>query len=167
METEGGSRDIVRCFGATSSVDLADEQRQQWRAEHLAIPGTGHLHFHALPSDDSLGEQLARRVAQDPTDARLHVARVNHHVLADDAEQLFAALVDVFFAFGPTGKGLRERLLNGARRQLGPQRTAQLEPYLATGMSPRTVVHWCNGSMLSSGVTGETDIVRPTSGAPR
>ncbi len=167
MENEGGSRDIVRCFGATRPVDLVDEQRQQWRAEHLAIPGTGHIHFNALPSEDTLADQLARRVAQDPSDARLHVARVNHHVLADDAEQLFAALVDVFFAFGPTGTGLRERLLNGARRQIGPQRAAQLEPYLATGLSPRTAIHGCRGSMLSQGVTGETEIVRPTSGDRR
>ena len=62
METEGGSRDIVRCFGATRPVDLAEEQRQQWRAEYLAIPGTGHIHFTALPSEDSVADQLARRV---------------------------------------------------------------------------------------------------------
>ncbi len=41
METEGGSRDIVRCFGATRTIDRMEEQRQQWREEHLAIPGTG------------------------------------------------------------------------------------------------------------------------------
>lgn len=165
METEGGSRDIVRCFGATRTIDRMEEQRQQWREEHLAIPGTGHIHFVALPSEDSIGDQLARRVAQDPSDARLHVARVNHHVIAEDADQTYAALVDVFFAFGESGQGLRERLLNGARRVIGPQRTALLEPFLATGMRPSTSLPLCPGSMLSCGVTGETDIVRPSAGA--
>ncbi len=167
METEGGSRDIVRCFGATRPVDLAEEQRQQWRAEYLAIPGTGHIHFTALPSEDSVADQLARRVAQDPTDARLHVARVNHHVIAEDGDQIYAALVDAFFAFGASGKGLRERLLNGARRQIGAQRAALLEPFVATGLGVRTSLPLCAGSMLSNGVTGETDIVRPTAGARR
>ena len=164
MDTDGASRDIVRCFGATRAVDLVDDQRQQWRAEHLAIPGTGHIQFHALPSEDTLEDQLARRVAQDPTDARLHVSRVNHHVLADNGDELFAALVDAFFAFGESGKGLRERLLNGARRQIGAQRAAELEPYVATGLSPRTPLRQCAGSMLSNGVTGDTDIVRFTVG---
>ncbi|HNJ97176.1 MAG TPA: hypothetical protein PLV13_03565 [Ilumatobacteraceae bacterium] len=165
METEGGSRDIVRCFGAVRTIDRAEEQRQQWRSEHLAIPGTGHIHFVALPSEDPLSDQLARRVAQDPSDARLHVARVNHHVIAEDAEQTYAALVDVFFAFGESGRGLRERLLNGARRVIGPHRAALLDPFVATGMLPSTSLPLCPGSMLSNGVTGETDIVRLSSGA--
>ena len=165
MEIEGGSRDIVRCFGATRTVDRVEEQRQQWREEHLAIPGTGHIHFVALPTEDPLSDQLARRVAHDPSDARLHVARVNHHVIAEDAEQAYAALVDVFFAFGESGQGLRERLLNGARRVIGPHRAALLEPYVAHGMRPSTSLPLCPGSMLSQGVTGDTDIVRLSPGA--
>ena len=67
---------------------------------------------------DSVAGQLARRVAGDPTDARLHVARVNHHIVEDEPDGIFAALVDVFFAFGDSGAGLRARLLDGARRQI-------------------------------------------------
>ncbi len=165
MENEGGSTDIVRMLGAVRTSDRLDEQHQQWRAEHLSIPGTGHIHFVALPSEDSISDQLARRVAHDPGDARLHVARVNHHVLSEDAEQVYAALVDVFYAFGASGKGLRERLLNGARRLIGPARVALLEPYLATGLTLRTPLPLCTGSMLSHGVTGDTDLVRPIAGA--
>lgn len=132
----------------------------QWRSEFLAVPGTGHLRVAMLPSDDSPATQLARRVAADPTDARLHVARVNHHVLADDANQVYAALVDAFLAFGTAGVGLRRRLLEGARRLVGVQRAAFLDKHVATGLSPSTPFPYCPGSVLSCGATGSTDLVR-------
>jgi len=162
MGNEAGSRDIVRRAGAPAMVaDTSSGQREQWRAEHLAIPGTGHIHFTALPSEDDVADQLARRVAGDPTDARLHVARVNHHVLALDADRVFAAVVDAFFAFGPTGAGLRARLLNGVRRLIGAERAAFLDAAVANGLTAKSSLPWCPGSMLSNGVTGVTDIVRP------
>ena len=162
MTVTTGSRDIVRRAGAgISASENATEQRELWRAEHLAVPGTGHIHFTALPSDDDVAGQLARRVAGDPTDARLHVARVNHHIVEDEPDGIFAALVDVFFAFGDSGAGLRARLLDGARRQIGAQRAALLQPAVAGGLRPKSSLPWCPGSMLSKGVTGSTDIVRP------
>ena len=104
MTATTGSRDIVRRAGARpASTAAASERRELWRAEHLSVPGTGHIHFTALPSDDDLAAQLARRVAADPSDARLHVARVNHHVVDGTPDGTFAALVDVFFAFGAFG----------------------------------------------------------------
>jgi hypothetical protein len=155
-----GSRDIVRRSGVSlRSDDRAAEQREQWRAEHLAVPGTGHIHVEMLPSDDDLAVQLARRVMGDPTDARLHVARVNHHFLADQPDEVFAALVDAFYAFGPGAGGLRGRLLNGVRRQIGAERARQLDAAVADGLRPSSPA-WCPGSMLSCGVTGSTDIVR-------
>lgn len=164
MDSSSGTRDIVRRLGVVNAIDRVDEQREMWRAEHLAIPGTGHIQFNALPSEDDLSDQLARRVAQDPTDARLHVARVNHHLLRDEPDGIYAALVDVFFAFGPTGTGLRTRLLSGARRQIGAERAAVLDPYVATGFSARSSLPFCPGSMLSNGATGATEIVRPMAG---
>ncbi|MDO8391366.1 MAG: hypothetical protein Q7V57_12855 [Actinomycetota bacterium] len=164
MDSSSGTRDIVRQVGVTNATDRIDEQRELWRAEHLAIPGTGHIQFNALPSDDDVSAQMARRVAQDPTDARLHVARVNHHLLRDEPNGLYAALVDVFFAFGPTGAGLRSRLLGGARRQIGAERAALLDPYVDTGLTARSSLPFCPGSMLSNGITGETAIVSLTAG---
>jgi hypothetical protein len=164
VTTTTGSRDIVRRVGATISAnDHTAEQRDLWRTEHLSVPGTGHIHFTALPSDDDLAGQLARRVAGDPTDARLHVARVNHHVVENEPDGIFAALVDAFFAFGASGVGLRARLLDGCRRQIGPDRAAQLAPAVATGLTPSSSLPFCPGSMLGRGVTGITDIVRRTS----
>jgi hypothetical protein len=162
MTATTGSRDIVRRSGAGApATKHATEQRDLWRAEHLSVPGTGHIHFTALPSDDDVARQLARRVAGDPTDARLHVARVNHHVVDDDPDAIFAALVDVFFAFGESGAGLRARLLDGARRQIGAERAALLQPAVAAGLRPTSSLPWVPGSMLSKGVTGSADIVRP------
>lgn len=166
-----GSRDIVRRSGVSLlSDDRAAQQREQWRAEHLAVPGTGHIHIEALPSEDDVAVQLARRVMGDPTDARLHVARVNHHFLAEDPDQVFAALVDAFYAFGPDANGLRARLLNGVRRQIGSDRAQRLDAAVRTGLRPSDAA-WCPGSMLSSGVTGSTDIVRqiahPSEGGTR
>ena len=162
MTATTGSRDIVRRAGARpASTAAASERRELWRAEHLSVPGTGHIHFTALPSDDDLAAQLARRVAADPSDARLHVARVNHHVVDGTPDGTFAALVDVFFAFGASGRGLRSRLLEGARRQIGATRAALLQAAIDSGLRPKSSLPWAAGSMLSNGVTGSTDIVRP------
>lgn len=162
-----GSRDIVRRSGVSLRTDdRAAQQREQWRAEHLAVPGTGHIHVEALPSDDDVAVQLARRVMEDPADARLHVARVNHHFLAEEPDRVFAALVDAFYAFGPGASGLRGRLLDGVRRQIGSDRAQRLDAVVAAGLQPSSAA-WCPGSMLSRGVTGSTDIIRraPAPGA--
>lgn len=159
--TSTGSRDIVRRAGvAAATIDRTADERAQWRAEHLAIPGTGHIHFTALPSDDNLGDQLARRVAGDPLDARLHVSRVNHHVLHGDRDRAYGAIVDVFYAFGSEAFGLRNRLFNGVRRLIGGDRATMLDHYLDAGLQPDSPVPWCPGSMLSPGATGSTTIVR-------
>lgn len=160
-----GSRDIVRRVGAAAvTVDRTAAERAQWREEHLAIPGTGHIHFTALPSEDDLADQLARRVAGDPLDARLHVSRVNHHVLHDDRDRAYGAIVDVFLAFGSGAFGLRSRLFNGVRRMIGSDRARVLDGYLEKGLRLDSPVPWCPGSMLCSGATGETSIVRRIEG---
>ena len=120
MKSGDGSRDIVNNSAVPRRSSGKDEAAlADWRAEHLAVPGTGHLRVAVITGDDSLSTQLARRVAADPGDARLHVARVNHHVLAEDGDEVFAALVDAFLAFGASGTGLRQRLLEGGRRLIG------------------------------------------------
>jgi len=163
MEEATGTRDIVRRTVATAAPvvnAVGSAALQQWREEHLAVPGTSHIRFEALPSDDDLANQMARRVASDPGDARVHVARVNHHVLERDANAAYAALVDLFLAFEQGGAGLRARLLDGGRQLIGTQRAGALDAAVATGLSPKTPVPPCPGSMLSRGVTGNTDIVR-------
>ncbi len=163
MDVTAGTRDIVRrtdLSAVAAAAAAADASMAQWRAEHLAVPGTGRIHIDLLPSEDDVTHQLARRVAQDPTDARLHVARVNHHVLILDSDGAYAALVDLYLAFGPSAAGLRTRLLDGARQLIGPERTAALEVHRATGLAVKDPMPVCTGSMLSAGVTGETDIVR-------
>ena len=160
-----GSRDIVRRAGAAAAtVDRTAAEREQWREEHLAIPGTGHIHFTALPSEDDVADQLARRVAGDPLDARLHVMRVNHHVLHDDRDRAYGAVVDVFLAFGGEALGLRTRLFNGVRRLIGSDRASVLDSYLGSGLRLDSPVPWCPGSMLCSGATGSTAIVRRVEG---
>lgn len=160
MQAGNGSRDIVIAAGAPRRSVDDGAMLDQWRAEFLAVPGTGHLKVAMLPSDDGPATQLARRVAADPSDARLHVARVNHHVLAEEGDQVYAALVDAFLAFGPSGVGLRRRLLEGARRLVGVQRAAFLDRHVADGLTPSTPLPYCPGSVLSCGVTGSTDLVR-------
>lgn len=163
MELEPGRRDLVRRIGgpaAPAAAAAGDSTLRAWREEHLAVPGTGRIRFDPLPSDDDIAHQMARRVAQDPGDARLHVARVNHHVLARDTDGVYAALLDLYLAFGASGAGLRARLLNGARQLIGPQRAAVLDRATATGLAAWTPTPPSTGSMLSRGVTGSTDIVR-------
>jgi hypothetical protein len=163
VDTTQGRREIVRRIGAAAApaVTAAGEDAlQAWRAEHLAVPGTAHIHFQLLPSDDDLAHQMARRVAQDPDDARVHVARINHHVLHRDPDGTYGALVDLYLAFGPSAAGLRSRLLNGARQLVGQPRAAVLDRATTTGLAPRTPLPPCPQSMLGTGVTGSTDLVR-------
>ena len=169
MQSGTGSRDLVVQPGAPRRAAEPDGAAlNQWRSEYLAVPGTGHLKVALLPSDDSAGTQLARRVAADPGDDRLHVARVNHHVLAEEADAVYAALVDAFLAFAASGQGLRHRLLEGGRRLIGSQRAGFLDRHVATGLTPATPFPYCPGSMLSRGVTGSTDLVRvAVPGGPR
>lgn len=164
MEAGKGSRDIVWPVGAPRRPQGAgDTTLQRWREEHLSVPGTGHLRVAGLPSDDDTANQLARRVAGDPGDARLHVARVNHHVLAEEGDAVYAALIDAFLAFGTSGAGLRQRLLEGGRRLIGAPRAAFLDRHVEHGLRPSSAFPHCPGSMLSQGVTGSTDLVRSTS----
>ena len=166
MKSGDGSRDIVNNSAVPRRSSGKDEAAlADWRAEHLAVPGTGHLRVAVITGDDSLSTQLARRVAADPGDARLHVARVNHHVLAEDGDEVFAALVDAFLAFGASGTGLRQRLLEGGRRLIGPQRSGLLDRCVNSGLQPKTPFPHCRGSVLSRGVTGSTDLVRVAGGA--
>ena len=167
MEEATGTRDIVRRpgGGAPTAGSVGNEALRQWREEHLAVPGTSRIHFMASPSDDEIGDQMSRRVAHAPTDARVHVARVNHHVLERDSDAVYAALVDLFLAFGEGGHGLRARLLDGGRQLIGAQRAGALDAAVATGLSPKVAVPQCSGSVLSRGVTGNTDIVRLVSSA--
>jgi hypothetical protein len=162
MDENTGTRDIVRRLGgaAPAATAVGNAALQQWREEHLVVPGTSRIRFEALPSDDSVADQMARRVAGDPGDARLHVARVNHHVVQRDADAVYAALVDLFLAFEEGGAGLRARLLDGGRQLIGSQRAGALDAAVRTGLSPKTAVPPCPGSVLSRGVTGNTDIVR-------
>lgn len=165
MHDTAGRRDLVRRLGATAPAvaSAGDASLRAWREEHLAVPGTGRVRFVALPSGDDVAHQMARRVAGDPADARLHVARVNHHLLHREADELYGALVDLFLAFGPAGAGLRARLLDGARQLIGHPRAAMLDRAVANGLTPATPMPPSRHSMLSAGVTGSTEIVRRTS----
>jgi hypothetical protein len=163
LDTTRGRREIVRRIGAAAApaVTAAGEDAlQAWRTEHLAVPGTAHIHFQSLPSDDDVAHQMARRVAQDPDDARVHVARINHHVVHRDADGAYGALVDLYLSFGPSAAGLRARLLNGARQLVGQSRAAVLDRATATGLTPRTPIPPCPQSKLGTRVTGNTDVVR-------
>jgi hypothetical protein len=163
MDTQPGRRDLMRRVGgpaAPAATAASDVTMRAWRAEHLAVPGTGRVRFVPLPSTDDIAHQMARRVAQDPDDARLHVARLNHHLLARDADGAYGALLDLYLAFGSTGGGLRSRLLNGARQLIGPQRAAALDRATASGLAASAPMPASPASMLSRGVTGSTEIVR-------
>lgn len=123
------------------------------------VPGTTLFRFDVKPGTDDVATHLTRRVAADPTDARVHVSRVNHHIARKEADLAFGALVDAFYALGARAGGLRARLLAGARDLIGPARAALLEAAVDTGLSPSSRMASCPGSILCRGITGATDIV--------
>lgn len=126
---------------------------------HAGVPGTTLFRFDVQPGTDDVATHLTRRVAADPTDARVHVSRVNHHIARREADLAFGALVDAFYALGPRASGLRARLLTGARDLIGPARASILEAAVDGGLTPSSRMASCRGSILCRGITGATDIV--------
>jgi hypothetical protein len=123
------------------------------------VSGSSDLRFppeyHVL-----LGAHLCHCVARDPSDLRSHVRRILLHLEDSQAIDLYAALVDLFIALGHRGFELRRRMLNMSRSLLKPHQHDVLSEALVTGLDPISVPT-VPGSVLSRGIVGSLDMVKP------
>lgn len=94
------------------------------------------------PSDEDreVLTHLARRVASCPADLLSHTRRI---LLADacgDAEEAFAALVDLLIATGGSGRALKEGLLSRSAPLLSPLQQRFLSKHCRTGLTATSAV---------------------------
>lgn len=108
---------------------------------------------------DVVGGFLARAIARDPTNLRMHVQRVTLWTASHRREETFGALVDLFVALGERGNALRTRLLASAPADLDPGQRSFLEGRLATGLSAVDRHPPAPASILTRAVTGALDTV--------
>ena len=129
--------------------------------EAARIPGTARLR-----ADDSAADALARRVARDPQDARVHVERINMALADDDADAAYGALVDLFIGLGQRGRGVRERLAGGVRFLIGEERYQAVVAHLDDGLAANDPLPPAASSVLSTGVCGRREVVTELGGRP-
>ncbi len=123
------------------------------------IVGIGGIEIDRDLSEGTMAEVYARRVLNNPHDARSHVQRLNHHAEEGEAAEAYGAAVDLFIALGATAAGLRGRMLEGVRVLIGTERTAALADKLTSGLDRNDPVPYAAWSVLTTGVTG-TPVVR-------
>lgn len=156
---------VVRRIGASATEEPTVIGR---RIEEAArIPGTARLRTERDLSDDGDADALARRVAKQPADTRVHVERVNRALADRDADAAYGALVDLFIALGDRGRGVRERMAGGVRFLIGEERYGALCRHLDDGLKPTDPLPPAINSVLSRGVCGTSRVVsvvgtRPT-----
>ncbi len=148
-----------RLVRATERDSGIDPRWERFSRRARGIGGTGAVEIEADLSEGTAAEIYARRVRNNPEDARLHVQRLNHHVERGEAEEAYGAVVDLFIALGDSANGLRGRMLDGVRVLIGAERTAVLADKLTTGLDRNDAIPYAAWSVLTAGVTG-TPVVR-------
>jgi len=150
------------------TVDGSDEAGALGRRieEAARIPGTARLRTERQNSDDSEADALARRVARDPADTRVHVERINMALADGDADVAYGALVDLFIALGSRGSGVRQRMAGGVRFLIGEERYQAVVAHLDEGLAANDPLPPAASSVLSTGVCGRREVVTELGGPP-
>ena len=132
----------------------ADHRWERAAGGTQGIPGLRAIAVGADLAGGDTVEQLARRVLRTPDDARLHLARVQGLVDADQPDELYGAVVDFLIATGTSAERLRTTVVAGAASVIGPGRAAALRSYPTTGLAATDSIPPAPCSVLHLGVTG-------------
>lgn len=108
--------------------------------------------------DEAMQIYLARRIAARPGDLRSHTRRVLLSHGLGDAEEAFAALVDLSIATGAKAEALKRRLVLICAPLLTPAQRRFLEEDGVAGL-PAATRAASSRSMLTSGAFGEKILV--------
>lgn len=103
--------------------------------------------------DEAMRVYLARRIAARPKDLRSHTRRVLLSHSLGDAEEAFAALVDLSIATGAKGAALKRRLVRICAPLLTSAQRRLLEEDGIAGL-PAATSAASSRSMLTSGASG-------------
>jgi len=123
----------------------------------------GHLRALKLPrplANPRVGAYLAHQVARKPGDLTRHAQRIALHQTQGEADQLYAALVDLFIALGHKGFDLKRRLLAQATPGLPAEKAGLLTTHLQTGLPRHHGLGDVPGSVLGQAIRGSLEFTR-------
>jgi hypothetical protein len=99
--------------------------------------------FHGIRpagNDAEIPVYLARCILAGPNDLLVHTHRILLACARNNADEVFAALVDLFIATGGRKRALKKRLLNECAPLLSPQQHQFLDKHRRTGLTAATRV---------------------------
>jgi hypothetical protein len=116
----------------------------------------------AMPGSEpaSVWRHLSSQIARDPLDLESHVRRVSLAADGGEPGQAFTAMVDLFLALGPKGRGLRSMLIRHAEKALTPEELDYLRAALDSGLSPGMDLPLGVHAALDPGLMNGTAMVR-------
>jgi len=112
----------------------------------------------ACPAQDAW-RHLTSSICRNPKDLEAHVRRVLLAVRAPLPDRLFGAMLDLYLILGPSGRHLRESMLDQASPQLDPEDQHFLRHYLAEGLSRDVQLPAALGSVLDPAAIGSVRLV--------
>lgn len=128
---------------------------------------------HVLPQFFDTGcqqhspEHLAKRIARNPRDLRVHTQRVLAFHQRQRAEPCYASLVDLFAVLGERGIELRRNLLHKCRDTITLGQYDFLSSHIEKGLLDKDILtNMPIGSRLHNGAGGTQEIVKLKNARP-
>lgn len=128
----------------------------------FAYPSTGRLHAPEGCDAGDAWRHLTSSVARDPLDVEAHARRVALAVRERSASHAFTALIDLFLALGPRGRGLRALMLQTAQDCLAPEDVQFFEQAMDSGLKRGAALPMGTQSILDPGLMGAEEMVAHT-----
>jgi hypothetical protein len=113
-----------------------------------------------------LSRHLSKRVRRNPRDLRAHVQRILLYISENDADSIYAALIDFFLILGNRGLNIRKNLLNKALPILDQEKIKFLLTHIDSGLDTSVPLPPNTFSSLSRGHSGTTYIVKCKNSKP-
>lgn len=117
-------------------------------------------------SPDSAGSFLARAIAREPANLRMHVQRIALWSHTGRHDETFGAIVDLFHVLGSRGTELRTRVRDAAAPNLALEQRAYLDRCLSGSTDVLATHPNACASVLSRGITGSLDGVHRVDDTP-
>jgi hypothetical protein len=102
---------------------------------------------------------LTSQICRDPLDLEAHVRRVLLSGRSSESGKAFSALVDLFLALGPAGKGLRAAMLNAVGAALSSDERGYFQTHLEQGLARGAALPVGTAAALDQGLIGSPSMV--------
>lgn len=104
-------------------------------------------------------DYLSQMVRRRPQELSLHIRRINAAQALQDQDRVAAAMLDMFIVLGAGGRDLKIRMLRHAAPAMHPGHVQVMRSILEGDSSAQAPGCHMHGSVLSYGLTGQTDLL--------